>query len=478
MTTRPVTDTPSVPTTDLQIELTIDSVTVAPEGNAAIDFKITAKANVAHVDGYQLWSEDESGGFFRHSSTKDNAEMHQRPFGTRLWWAHAIRHTATTMRFFAAWSRENPVRVSNYVDIVLPALPAPTEFSARDGGLNVICTGRALPYGEVLVRLDKTSSKVEAGKDGTWRAIIDTAPGTYTASAQCLGGTLPDSPRVSVQVVVAEAPAIPLRLLFPEEGRKISRLTRVTGTARPKTRVEVSVGGGPVAVTEANAGGAWEVSEARSDTPGLVDVFVETPDTGEALRRSVDVESFPVWEVTHLFAGPIVDESGLVTRAGAVAEGRGEQGDTIQYSARGEEPWTDLATVGEDLRWRFEHVAPPPPPPPFRIGRLYLRCPGDPLIRDYTVELQPPVITSPEEGAVTGPSVEFSGFAGLAFDIELPDGSKQRVRPDKEYAWKVVLGPFAPGIHTVIARSAATNHKREQTRRTFLVEDVPGTDDT
>ncbi|MDI6649287.1 hypothetical protein QL693_20065, partial [Bacillus altitudinis] len=77
---------------------------------------------------------------------------------------------------------------------------------------------------------------------------------------------------VSVQVVVATAPAIPLRLLFPEEGRKISRLTRVTGTARPKTRVEVSVGGGPVAVTEANAGGAWEVSEARSETPGLVDV--------------------------------------------------------------------------------------------------------------------------------------------------------------------------------------------------------------
>ncbi len=463
------TDPHSAPARDSDIELSIDTVSLTPEGGPAIDFRITAKANVAHVGGYLLWSEDESGRFFRHSSTKDAAEMHRRPFGTFLWWAQAIRHTKTTMRFFAAWERENPVRVSNYVDVVLPTEAAPVEFAARDGGLKVICTGRVRPRGSVVVQVAGASSRVDAQKDGTWRAIIDAAPGTYTAIAVSRGIDLPDSPPVSAQVVVAQAPAIPLLLLFPEEGRKISRLTRVTGTARPGTRVEVSLGGGPVVTAEAGPGGAWEAREARSDQSGSVLLFVETPDTGEALHRAVDVEYFPEWDVAHLIAGPIFDDDGLVTRAGAIAEGRGEHGDVIQFSQSGGEPWTDLATVAEDLRWRFEHLAPPPPPPPLRPGMLHLRSAGDPLTRRYSVEQQAPLITAPAEGSVTGTHVEFSGFAVRPFDIQLPDGSTQRVTPDKEHVWKMVIGPFAAGVHTVIARASA--RQREQTRRTFLVEE-------
>ena len=468
---RHATDTPPIPTRDPEIELAIDLVTLTPEGGPSIDFKMTAKLKAPHGGGYRLWSETESGGFFRHSTTKRFGERHLMPFGTLLWWANAVRHTTTTMRFFAAWEWENPVRVSNYVDVVLPVEESPTEFTARDGGSKVVCTGRVRPKGKVQVSVGDRSTTVEAQKDGRWRAIVDAAPGTHTASAVCLGGPFPDSPAVSTQVVVGPAPAIPLLLLFPEEGRKISRLTRVTGTARPNTRVEVSLGGGPVVVAEAGPGGAWEVRQARSDRSGLVDLFVETPDTGEALHRNVEVDYFAEWDVTQLVAGPIVDENGLVTRSGAIAEGGGEVGDIIQYSVQGQEPWHDLATVGDDLRWRFKHVAPPPAKPPFRLGRLHLRSAGDPLPRQYNVEAQAPLITLPEEGTVAGSSAAFAGLAAFPFVLELPDGSTQRVTPDKDHRWEIVLGPFAPGTHTVVARSGPSSQGRERTRRTFLVMD-------
>lgn len=461
----------------ISIDLQIQHARLAPDSGEWIDFVFSASPLSGPETGFMLWSEGADGTSHRENEGKDWGNHHTFDFWKkRLWAAQARPHSAQTMRFFASLDYSDERRASNYVDVPLPTLPPPTELSARDGTLKVIIAGRAHPGVSVRCSVGDRSTTVSTG-DGRWQAVLEVPKGAHEVQAVVVGPALGESAPTRTQVVVTDPPHIPLRLQYPEENRKIERITRVTGSATPHAEIQASLGGG-TATTKANAGGAWEVSRLQSDQSGPLTLLVDNLTTGETVARAVEVDYFPQWDVTHLFAGPIFNESGQVTRAGAVAEGRGEQGDTIQYSVRGEEPWTDLATVGEDLRWRFEHVAPPPPPPPFRLGRLYLRCPGDPLIRDYTVELQPPVITSPEEGAVTGPSVEFSGFAALSFDIELPDGVKQRVTLDKEHAWKVVLGPFAPGIHTVIARSSATNHKREQTRRTFLVEDVPGTDDT
>lgn len=447
------------------ISLHISNVTPVSEGEAAVDFTLSAEApGMSH--GYTLWSEDAEGTLFRHSATKAYAELHRLPFGTFPWWAPARLHTATHMRFFAALEWENPTRISDYVDVILPPVPAPTEFAARDGGLKVVGTGRARPRSKVLFSVAGQSTIVEVRVDGRWQVVMDAPEGRHKATAVSLGGGLPDSASVSTSVVVAPAPDIPLLLLFPEVGRKITRLTRVTGTARPRSKVEASLGGGPVVSTEANPGGAWEMPEVRSDASGEVTLFVESS-TGEAAQRTVNVEYFPQWEVTQLVAGRFLAEDGTEIGTGIMAKGSGDPGDVIQYRTRSNDDWTDLATVDEERAWRFDHLTIPPHPP-FQRGRLFLRTPGDPEERVYIVEPPPPIISTPRDGYTTGANPEFSGFATNVFTLQLPDGTKQRIRPENDRSWRAILGPFAPGIHTVIAYSTP-DAGREVSQCTFVV---------
>lgn len=157
-----------------------------------------------------------------------------------------------------------------------------------------------------------------------------------------------------------------------------------------------------------------------------------------------------------------------------MAKGSGEPGDVIQYRTRSNDDWTDLATVDEERTWRFDHLTIPPHPP-FQRGRLFLRTPGDPEERVYIVE-PPPIITTPRDGHATGANPEFSGFATNVLTLELPNGTKQRIVPEKDRSWRAVLGPFAPGIHTVLAYTTP-DAGREVSRCTFVVveESADGT---
>jgi len=465
---------PRNPSPDPTIHLAIDDIVLSPEGGAAIDFTISASTLLNPSAGYQLWSEDGEGNLSRHSSTKEGAEMHLQPFGTRRWWARVVLHSPGRMRFFAARERENPRRASDYVEITLPIVPAPTEFSARDGGMKVIATGKVRPGGKVRLSVAGQETTVTSAKSGQWTAILDAPMGTHEATAVALGGILGESDPVSALVTVAPPPKIPLLLHFPEHGRKITRITRVTGSATPKSEIRVSLGDGPWATATANPGGAWEVGEARSDQSGAVILHVENLSTGEVLERPVEVEYFPQWDVSRLIMGPLVDENGLVTQAGAIAEGTGEPFAIIEFSADGRDPWIELATADEDGRWRFEHLASPPPPP-IRSRRIYLRSVGDPVKRLYTVETQAPIVITPREGEETGTTPVFSGIAPGPFQIELEGGNKQPVRPNADKTWRIELGPFTPGVHTFIARGHPA-FEREITRRTILVVETGSTE--
>ena len=463
---------PRDPSPDPTIHLAISQVTLSPEGGPSIDFTLSASSLLNPSAGYQLWSEDPDGTPYRHSSTKNNAELHIQPFRTRRWWAHVVPHAPGQMRFFAAREWENPRRASDYVVVALPPLPAPTEFAVRDGGLKVVATGRVRPSGAVCFSVAGQSTTVTSMKDGRWTAVLDAPKGPHVAAAVALGGVLGDSPPVTASVTVAAPPNIPLLLQFPEDGRKITRLTRVTGSATPRSNITVSLGGGPMATTQAAAGGAWSIAEVRSDQSGDLLLHVENLSTGEVLQRPVNVAYFPEWQVSHLYAGPLINEGGLISRLGAIAEGTGEQADIIEFSKDGRDPWAELAHVDDKGRWRFEHLASPPPPP-FRMGRLYLRSVGDPLQQQHTVEIQAPIIIEPAEGDATGAMPVFSGTAVGPFKIELPDGTTQSVAVETDKTWRLALGPFTPGLHTIIARST-THSEREITRRTILVlEDKP-----
>ncbi|MET0130689.1 MAG: hypothetical protein ABW207_08480 [Stenotrophomonas chelatiphaga] len=477
MSTNAEESNPRDPSPDPTIHLAIDNVTLAPQAGAAIDFRISASTLLNPSAGYQLWSEDSEGKLHRHSATKSSGEMHSQPFGTRQWWASVGKNSNRTMRFFAARERENPRRASEYVDVPLPEVPPPAEFTARDGVMKVVATGRVRPNASAQLSVSGRVTTVEANRDGRWTATVVAAEGTHTASAIALDVRLGNSAPASTSVTVSAPPHIPLGLQFPEEGRKITRITRVTGVSTPYSDLQVSLGEGPPATATANPGGAWEVSEVRSERSGEVVLRVENLSTGEVVERRVEVDYFSPWSVSRLIAGPLVDETGLVTRFGAIAEGTGEHFDIIEFSVGRDGPWTELSTVDENGVWRFEHLITPPPAP-FRPGRLFLRTASDPLAQLHTVEFQAPIITSPREGAETGPTPVFSGTAVGPFDIELADGSKQHLRPDKENKWSIEVGPLAPGEHTIIARMSS-RPQREITRRTIrvLAEAPPGVPD-
>lgn len=459
---------PFDPAPDPAIQLAIDDIVPSPDRGAAIDFRISASSRANPSAGYTLWSEDENGQHHRHSTTKDHGEMHLLPFGTRLWWADIILHAPRTMRFFAARERENPTRASDYVDVVLPAVPPPEDVSARNGVLKAIVTGRARPGVGVRCRAGEALVSGLAGGDGRWQLIIDLPTGMHTLQVVTVDGVLGESRPVPVTVDITSPPHLPLLLLFPERDRKVARLTRVTGSATPFSDIQATLGDGPLATTRANAGGAWEIKEIRSSVSGAVRLRVENLSTGEVVERPIEVEYFPAWSVTRLLAGTVVDENGLVIRGGVIATGTGDPGFVIEFSRHPSGPWSTLATIGEDRHWRFEHLSYPPPAP-FGPGPLLLRVAGDPVHQEYRVETQRPIILSPGEGESTGPRPLFRGTAPAPFQIVLADGTFLGVTPDRQTAqWQVELGPLAPGVHAITAR-ANPRAEREIARRTILV---------
>lgn len=451
------------------ITLDLENIKISPEGGASIDFRYNAGTRVNPSAGWILWSEDAQGKLMRHSSTKDVAEMHYLSFGGRLWWAQVAPFAPGTMRFFAARERERPVRASAYVDVQLPRLPAPTDVAARDGGHKIIATGAARPRERIQVRTGDLVQEVEAEGSGRWTALLDVAEGRHTVVAKAVSGLLEHSPAVRTEVTIAAPPSIPLRINFPEVGRQITRLARATGTSRPLSELRATLGNGPAATTTANAGGAWEFEALRSDIHGDAEVVVENLTTGEAESRAVKVAPFAAWEVIHLYAGAMLDEDGQRHERVAVAQGRSDPFDIIEYRSAGAEEWLTLATADELGDWAFLHLVTPPRPP-FALNQFVeLRSISDPVERRLRVEAQAPTLTSLADGEVTSETtLTLSGTAAMPFQIVVDDEKPLLVRPDAKGHWQQEIGPLAPGLHRLTASSPRA--VREVTRRTFLIE--------
>ena len=374
------------------------------------------------------------------------------------------------MRFFGSDDLIEPTRDSRNVDIRLPTVPPATEVAARDATLGIIVTGRAHPGLQVRCSVGERSTTVSAGS-GRWQAYLSAPEGAHQVRVVVLGYALGQSTVVTAEVAVSAPPAIPLQLQYPEIDRKISRVTRVTGSATPRSDIEVSLGGG-TATAKANEGGAWEVPALQSDLSGPLGLLALNLTTGEAVERAVEVEYFPQWEVTELVAGPLMDETGLVTPVGAIARGTGDAGHTITLGRESNPnaPVLLEVPVEEDDRWEFRHTSSPPAPP-FTRGVFHLRATGDPVPRTYRASVQAPLILVPEEGQATGPQPIMSGFAAVSFDLELPDGTTLQVARASDFSWRVQLPPLPPGIHVITAR--VRGEEREISRRKILVLEQP-----
>ncbi len=436
----------------------IGSVPAAAPG-LGVKLRISARGAHSPGEGWALWRVDGEG-----KATVLNHWMHQLPWGSFDWLSAPVAHDGRHLRLFASPSQLDPTRISDFVDVAIPGMPPPSEVAARDGSRRVIFTGRVLPGARVAISMDGRT--VESSGEERFQLIMDdVAEGTYTYTAMTLA--LRDaaaSTGVSGSVRVGEPPAIPLALLFPEVDRRIGRVERVTGVAAPGSELRVRVGDGAPELARANAGGAWEARRVISAHHGPVVIVAENLSTGEVVQRRVEVDYFPAWRIDRLVVGPIVDESGLVTRRGTLAEGTGDPGTVIEIGVRN--GFVELATADAEGAWTYRVNDAPSL---VVGGRVRLRAVGDPLERQEQVEPQGPLILHPSHGALVEGDVVVSGVSARPVTLEVDDGVTYVAEPDKvNQRWEVRLPPLPPGLHTLRAR-VSPHAVREVARVTIAV---------
>ncbi len=458
---------PGEPRQDGRIELRATSLGIGLGSGAAaglgLRLRIFARGEHSAGAGWALWQVRKDG-----TVTLLNNAIHQLPWGQFDWLSPPLAHEGRTLRLFASRSQRDPARVSDFVDVDIPAMPPPTEVTARDGSRRVIFTGRTLPGARVAVSMEGRS--VESGGEERFQLIMDdVAQGTYTYTAMTLAlNDAAPSTGVTGSVSIGAPAAIPLALLFPEVGRRIPRVEKVTGVAAPRSEIRVRLGDGAPETTRADAGGAWEIKRAISAVHGPVVVVAENLTTGEVVRRNVEVEHFPQWQVTRLVVGPIVDENGLVARRGTLVEGRGDPGTVIEVAVRN--AFVELATVDSNGEWSYRvHDAPSL----VGGGRVHLRAVGDPLERQELAEPQGPLILHPSHGVLVEGDVVVSGVSARRVTLEMEGGATYVAEPDKadNQRWDVRLPPLPPGLHTLSAR-VSPHPVREVARVTFAVSAV------
>lgn len=423
-----------------------------------LKIRVSASGRHSADEGWALWLLKGQG-----SAALLNNAVQQLPYGSFEWIIPPIAHADGKARLFATRSRHKLVRASEFVDVVIPAMPPPREVTARDGSRKVIFTGRTVPETKVRAMLGGRSAEAES-RDGRFEFVLDkVAQGTHAFSVMAVGlNDAHDSAPVEGKVKVAPPANIPLSLLFPEEDRRIKRVERVTGVAAPGSDIEVTIGEGPAESTLANAGGAWEAARVEAGEPGKVVLRARNVTTGELVERNVEVEYFSRFVVTQLAAGTLVDENGLVTRRGAIAEGTGVPGAVIEVAARlPGNPFVELATINEEGRWAYRHVDVSSAPL-FGGGRVRLRVAGEDFEVVEVAGAQAPLVLSPQPGDVTAARLRVSGVAAREVTVTTGDGTTHKAVPDtkNDYRWEVEIGPLAPGVHAIdVATSPSEREK-------------------
>lgn len=427
--------------------------------------RVSASGRHSADEGWALWSLDRDD-----TARLLNNNVHQLPYGTFEWMIPPIAHADGKARLFATRDYRKLVRASEFVDVVIPTMPPPREVTARDGSRKVIFTGRSVPRTQVRASLGGRNAEGTAADDRFEFALDNVARGTHAFSMVAVGlHDAPDSAPVQGTVKVAAPPAIPLNILFPEAGRRIRRVERVTGVAAPGSDIEVMIGEGAAVKTQANAGGAWEAARVESVDPGKAVLRARNVTTGELVDREVEVEHFSKFMVTQLAAGPLVDQNGLVTRRGAIAEGTGVPGTVIEVASRAPgNPFVELAAVSEDGVWVYQHVDESTAPL-FGPGRVRLRVAGEDFEVTEVAVPQAPLVLTPRMGEVTAAVVRVSGVAVKEVSISMEDGITHKAKPDTKnaYRWEVTIGPLAPGTHTIDV--ATSSQEREKVTVHFAV---------
>lgn len=451
------------PRPDQKIELHVSSRGIgfgpAAASGLGLRLRISARGRHSAAAGWALWLVGKDGGVFLL-----NYSMHQLPWGEFDWLSPPDAHEGRKLRLFASRSQLDPTRVSDFVDVDIPDMPPPTEVTARDGSRRVIFTGRTLPGTRVVARLNGRTVE-STGKERFQLIMDDVAGGTYAYAVQTLPlGDAAASASVKGSVSVGAPAAIPLAFQFPEVGRRIPRLERVTGVAAPGSEIRVVLGGGEPVTTMANAGGAWEVRRITSEHHGPVLLVAENLTTGEVVQRDVEVEYFPAWQITRLVVGPIVDENGLLARRGTIVEGTGEPGAVIEIAVRNE--FVELARVTDDGTWAYRVQDGSS----LVTNPVRLRAVGDPVERKERAEQQAPLILHPPQGALVEGDVVVSGVCARPLKLETEDGASHVAKPDQNnnYRWEVKLPALSPGLHTLRAH-ADPKAVREVAVLTFAV---------
>ena len=432
---------------------------------AGLKLRLSAQGEHSVDEGWALWQLDGSG-----NAHLLNGSMHQLPYGTINWVVRPEAYRDGKARLYASRSQTDPARVSEFVDVKIPPMPRPEEVSARDGARKVIFTGKSVPLTNVRATLGDREVTGSSG-NGPFQLVMDGVPnGTHAYKVVAVGlGDAADSTVVEGKVVL-DTPAVQMVLLYPEAGRRIKRIEKVTGTAAQHTKVRVTLAGGTPVEVDVNSSGHWEVPQIQAGKPGRGILEVESLGTGEVLYREVEVEHFSDITVTHVVGGLLVDETGVISRRGFIVAGTGEAGNWIEVASGGQKDFVPLTSVGEDGRWEYRHLDEKTQPV-FRPGTLYLRVSGDILEHMETMQKQGPIVLSPRPGDLTGETVRVSGVSAAPVEIIMEDGKTVRATPDMKnnYRWETQLGPLTPGAHTITVRNSPS--EREKVEVSFFVNE-------
>ncbi|MGE7992599.1 hypothetical protein ACQKPE_16470 [Pseudomonas sp. NPDC089554] len=377
------------------------------------------------------------------------------------------------MKLYATWSGQGNPRVSDIVEVVIPAMPQPYDVIASDASLKVRIQGRALYSSGVgnsvkaTVGTQSVEGRVKA--DGRFDLIIPNVPGgTHNYSVVTKGYyDVPDSAAVRGTVTVGSPPNVPLMVIFPEVNRPIGRITKVTGVATPNSSIQASLAEGSTASATANAAGHWQIDKVVSDLAGEVSLRIENLSTDEVEIRPVVVAPFPQWTVTQFTFGNAFNQEGESKRV-SLARGTADPYTALEFRRAAQTDYLPLATADEQGAWQYENSNPP-----FDLiqGPHFVRAIGDDVSRSFTSEQPAPVITSPLDGQQVATTVTFTGFGVQAILTVESDGRQFRSTRVDAKSWRAEVGPLSPGVHTIAGRVMGTE-VWEVTRVNLYVDDT------
>ncbi len=391
--------------------------------------------------------------------------------------------TSTPLQRGFTVSAADPVRIAT------PADGSTIAVADADATTAVTVTGTAEPGARVDVSIGGAFAAIVPADGGTWTATfagVPVGPRTVTAIETVDGQT--SGPATSTFTVAAGQP---VTITAPDDGTTIAVIDAdttvdvpVRGTADPGATVDVALGTGLTARTQAGTDGTWAVTVADVPVGRFTVQAIQTvrDTTSAADPRVVTVVPAAPLRVT----APDQGDTTAVATAGSTLDvpvtGSAQPGSTVTVVLDGGAPAT--TTAGADGNWTTTLPGVGTGPHTVTVTQTVGGVTGPATERNFTIAVGAPVvIDSPSAGQQVPAGgdgtaqVIVTGTAepGATVTVRLDGGAPVDVVADGSGSWTAPATgstPLAIGAHGVTAVETVNGTTGPTVDRDFTV--VPG----